>query len=111
KDKYPDLLCAVLIGGGGADALLGGAGDDLIVVASLDFFVANGGNGTDTLRLDGSGLALDLTTLADNRIRGIEQIDITGGGNTPLTLSVLEVLNTSDESNELLVKATLATRR
>jgi hypothetical protein len=94
----------MLVGGGGADAFQGGEGDDTIAVATLDFFLADGGNGTDTLRLDGAGLTLDLTTLADNRTRSIEQIDITGTGDNSLTLSVLDVLNISDESNELLVK-------
>jgi hypothetical protein len=92
-----------LVDGGGADAFQGGEGDDTIAVTSLDFFRAGGGNGTDTLRLDGAGLALDLTTLADNRTRSIEQIDITGTGDNSLTLSVLDVLNISDDSNELLV--------
>jgi len=40
-----------------------------------------GGNGRDTLRLDGSGLSLNLMTLKDNRIKGIETIDIAGSGN------------------------------
>ncbi|HJR22793.1 MAG TPA: hypothetical protein VJ822_14285, partial [Dongiaceae bacterium] len=37
------------------------------------------------------------------RTRSIERIDIGGTGNNTLTLSVLDVLNLSDESNELLV--------
>ena len=41
--------------------------------------------------------------MADNRTRSIERIDIGGTGNNTLTLSVLDVLNLSDESNELLV--------
>jgi hypothetical protein len=93
-----------LVGSGGADAFQGGEGDDTIAVATLDFFLADGGTRTDTLRLDGAGLALDLTALADNCTRGIEQIDITGSGDNSLTLSVRDVLNISDESNELLVK-------
>ena len=57
----------------------------------------------DTLDLDGSGLHLDLTTLADNKTRSIERIDIGGTGNNTLTLSVREVLNLSEEANALLV--------
>jgi hypothetical protein len=93
----------MMIGKGGADAFQGGAGDDTIRVSTLDFFLADGGSGTDTLKLDGSGLHLDLTALADNKTNSIERIDITGTGNNTLTLSVRDVLNLSDESNELLV--------
>jgi hypothetical protein len=92
-----------LIGNGGADAFQGGEGDDVVQVTSLDFHVADGGNGSDTLALDGAGLHLDLTALADSRTRSIERIDIGGTGNNTLTLGVLDVLNLSDESNELLV--------
>jgi hypothetical protein len=93
----------LLIGNGGADAFQGGAGDDVARVSTLDFFLADGGTGSDTLELDGAGLHLDLTVLADSRIRSIERIDIGGSGSNTLTLSVLDVLNLSDESNELLV--------
>jgi len=92
-----------LKGGGGADAFHGGAGDDTIQVATLDFLLADGGNGTDTLALDGSGLHLDLTALGDSRIRSIERIDVSGAGDNTLTLSVRDVLNLSDDSNQLLV--------
>jgi hypothetical protein len=92
-----------LIGNGGADAFRGGEGDDRIVVSSLDFFLVDGDSGDDTLALDGAGLHLDLTTLANNRIQGIERIDITGTGANTLTLSVLDVLDLSDSSNALLV--------
>jgi hypothetical protein len=93
----------LLIGKGGADSFQGGAGDDVARVSTLDFHLVDGGNGVDTLELDGSGLHLDLTALADSRTRSIERIDISGTGNNTLTLSVREVLNLSDESNELLV--------
>ena len=41
--------------------------------------------------------------IADNKITGIEQIDIKGSGANTLVLSRLEVLNISDESNTLIV--------
>jgi hypothetical protein len=92
-----------LEGKGGVDAVQGGAGDDVMSVSSLDFLVADGGSGFDTLALDGSNLGLDLTALADSRTRGIEHIDIGGTGNNALTLSIADVLSLSDESNEVRV--------
>jgi hypothetical protein len=93
----------VMNGKGGADAFQGGSGDDVIRVASLDFFVAEGGTGFDTLALDGSNLDLDLTALADSRTRSIEHLDITGSGNNALSLSIADVLSLSDDSNEVRV--------
>ena len=112
----------ILVGNGGADVLLGGQGNDIIAVSDLTFKRIVGGSSSavgggivgnpsgggfsvgDTLRLDGNGLSLNLTTLRDNRILGIEIIDITGSGNNTLTLNQREVLNISDETNTLLVK-------
>ena len=92
-----------LIGGGGADVLIGGQGSDVLAVSDLTFRRLVGGTGIDTLRLDGNGRSLNLTTLRDNRLLGIERIDITGSGDNSLTLSYRDVLNVSDESNTLIV--------
>ncbi|SLN56709.1 BapA prefix-like domain-containing protein [Pseudooctadecabacter jejudonensis] len=92
----------VVIGGGGADVLRGGAGDDVLAVSDLDFADIDGGTGTDTLRLDGTGLTLDLTAVGDEEIAGIEQIDLNGGGNT-LGFELSDLLNISDDSNTLRV--------
>jgi hypothetical protein len=92
-----------LLGNGGADVLIGGQGSDTLAISDLAFGRVVGGTGSDTLRLDGSGLTLDLTNLKDNRLLGIEQIDLTGTGDNRLVLSLREVLKLSDESNTLTV--------
>ncbi len=92
-------------GGGGADVLLGGRGNDILAVSDLNFSRIVGGNGNDTLRLDGSGMVLNLTTIPDNRLQGIEEIDITGvNANNTLILNHREVLNLSGSSNTLIVR-------
>jgi Ca2+-binding RTX toxin-like protein len=93
-----------VVGSGGADILIGGRGNDTLAVSDLTFKRIVGGNGTDTLRLDGRGHLLDLSTVPDNRIVNIEQIDITGSGNNTLTLNFREVLNSSSHSNTLIVR-------
>ncbi|RJF88872.1 hypothetical protein D3874_19385 [Oleomonas cavernae] len=65
-----------LIGGGGADVFNGGAGDDVIDVGSVSFARIDGGTGHDTLLLGGS---LNLTTLGDSLITGIDQVTLAGG--------------------------------
>ena len=93
----------VLTGAGGADVLRGGAGDDTLEIADTTFARLDGGGGSDTLRLDGSGIALDLTSVSDNRLTGIEAIDITGNSPNSLTLGVADVLAASDSTNTLTV--------
>ena len=95
-----------LISDGGDDVLRGGEGDDVLALVDVDFSGTRslvGGNGTDTLRLDGTGFALDLRSIADNRITGIEQIDLSGGGNE-LSITLGELLGLSDSSNTLTVR-------
>ncbi len=93
-----------LEGGGGADVFQGAEGDDAVSISTLDFSLVDGGTGKDTLAVDGASLSLDLTELANNRIQGIERIDITGTGANTLALRVLDVLDLSDSSNMLIVK-------
>ena len=92
-----------LSGKGGADALIGGAGNDTLSVSDLTFLRVDGGTGTDTLALDGSGMSLNLTAILDPKLQNIEAIDLTGTGNNTLTLTKLELLNLSPVSNTLKV--------
>ncbi len=93
-----------IVGNGGADSLFGGRGNDTLAVSDLNFRRVIGGNGVDTLRVDAAGISMDLTTIRDNRILGIETIDITGSGSNTLTLNQREVLNISEHSNTLIVR-------
>ncbi len=98
----------LLHGAGGADVLRGGQGNDTLNVTDLTFRQIAGGRGFDTLRLEGGGMALDLSAIPNTRITGIEAIDITGTGNNSLTIGgVREVLNLSDTSNRLIVHRNL----
>lgn len=93
----------LLIGNGGTDVLRGGEGNDVLAIGDLSFDRLAGGNGVDTVRLDGAGPTLDLTAASGSSMTGIEQIDITGSGANVLSLSLLSVLNLSDHSNTLTV--------
>ncbi len=94
-----------LIGNGGADALYGGNGDDQILIADSGFRRVDGGNGNDTLILGGSGMLLDLTHAAGVLLRGIETIDMVGGGNHTLKVSERAIDALSDTSNTITVEA------
>jgi hypothetical protein len=101
----------VLVGNGGADVLYGGQGDDVLAISSSTFARIDGGNGSDTLRLDGAGISLNLTTLADNKLTSIEAIDVRGSGANTLTLDLAEVLNITEGSNAARTANTLTIRR
>jgi Ca2+-binding RTX toxin-like protein len=93
-----------LVGSAGVDIFHAGAGNDMIVISTVEFSLLDGGPGQDTIQVYTAGLHLDLTTLANDRIQGIEEIDLTGPGPQTLILSVEDVLDLSDTSNTLIVK-------
>jgi Ca2+-binding RTX toxin-like protein len=88
-----------LDGLGGADKLSGAGGDDRLIWDPLDTY--DGGAGTDTLKVLGGNL--DLTRLADTKIKNIEQIDFTNGGNNKLTLTLADLLALSSSTDSLKV--------
>jgi Ca2+-binding RTX toxin-like protein len=96
-----------LVGGAGADNQQGGLGDDLFQLTTLVEFAAgeliDGGAGSDTLQLGGAAQTLNLTLIANNRITGIEVLDITGSDNNTLSLNLADVLDLSFTTNTLRV--------
>ena len=78
--------------------LLGGEGDDVIAKEyepdGLIFQRIDGGRGVDTLVIYTGGpisIAVDLTQIPDNKLTGIERIELPQMGPTRLTLNALEV--------------------
>jgi hypothetical protein len=100
-----------LIGGGGADVLYGGRGNDTFVLnadnvaqlalsgTSQNIMRVDGGTGIDTLKLDGTGLVLDLTAVAATAVQDIEKVDLTGSGDNTLKLNLTDMLQHATSSN------------
>lgn len=93
----------VLAGGDGNDALNSGAGDDTLIFDVNDTRRVDGGGGTDTLSVIGTGILLDLTTISNTVYQGIEIIDLTGSGDNTLKLSTLDLFDLSGSTNILTV--------
>ncbi|MBA5778246.1 FG-GAP repeat protein [Stappia sp. F7233] len=91
-----------LTGNGGADVLSGGAGNDVLAISDGSFRHIDGGSGNDTLRFD-APIDLDLTAISNNRIEGIETIDLgQDGGSSRLTLSAEDVFDINDTGGNVL---------
>jgi len=100
-----------LIGGGGADVLYGGRGNDTFALnadnvaqlalsgTSQNIMRVDGSTGIDTIKLDGTGLVLDLTAVAATAVKDIEKVDLTGSGDNTLKLNLTDMLQHATSSN------------
>jgi len=100
-----------LVGGGGADVLYGGAGNDVMQLnadnlaklalngTSQNIARIDGGNGIDTLRIDGAGLVLDLANVRGEALQNMERIDLTGTGVNTLQLNARDLLENFTSNN------------
>ncbi|MCD9087202.1 Ig-like domain-containing protein [Stenotrophomonas sp. SY1] len=105
-----------------SDTYHGSAGNDTITLgyttathlASTANKGIHGGDGVDTLKLQGASQAMNLTLATSaGKLSGVEIIDITGTGNNTLTLSLKDVLengqvglfgNLAESRQQMLVK-------
>ena len=87
-------------GAGGADILLGFAGNDRLEVSDDTFRRVDGGEGQDILVLDNT--SLDFTNISSTKYRDIEAIEFKGAGAHTLTLDLDAVEQLSSGVNEEL---------
>ncbi len=78
-----------------------GDGNDEIHTDNTNFTFLDGGTGEDSFILKAAGLNLDLSQFTATNM---EIIDVTGTGNNSLTLSLQDVLDTTDTNNQLIIK-------
>ena len=93
-----------LSGGAGNDTLSGGAGNDTLIWDAADGSI-QGGADTDTLRIDGSGVVIDLTAISDTKITDVEIINFAGSGGHLLSLALGDVLAMSSATDTLFISA------
>jgi len=84
----------------GADVLWGDDGKDTLFWDAADTLADGGAGSSDTLRL---GINLNVLQLASGVLLNIERVDMKGSGSDVLTVNKREVLDLSDQSNELTV--------
>ncbi len=73
-------------GNGGADAIYTGPGNDTITISDVNFVRIDGGGGTDTIKLTGSGQFLNLAQMSA-KVRSVEVFDIRGAGSNELSIN------------------------
>jgi len=80
---------------------LGGTSNDTIQVHTLDFLHIDGGDGTDTLELAGTGQHLDLVALG-LKVEHIEIFDLGQSGTNSIKLDLHEAETVKDQPDETL---------
>ncbi|MDY4314628.1 Ig-like domain-containing protein [Pectobacterium actinidiae] len=80
----------------------GSEGDDLITLSTLDFTQIDGGDGIDTLVLNGTELNLDLTELG-LKVDNVEIFDLGQNGTNSITLDLDRALNVTDRPEDDLL--------
>jgi len=100
----------VMDGGAGIDTLVGGKGEDVFIYDANDASYTGGDAGvggldneTDTVRVTGAGVSVDLTTGSGPTLNGIEVWDITGTGDNTLVVGANQVRDMSNATNTLIV--------
>ncbi|MGP9417938.1 Ig-like domain-containing protein [Ewingella sp. AOP9-I1-14] len=84
--------------------VVGTAGNDIIIVDTLDFGHIDGGTGVDTLQLGGTNQHLDLTLLGF-KVEHIDIFDLGNSGTNSITLNLLEAQSVKDSANdEVIIK-------
>jgi ribosomal 50S subunit-recycling heat shock protein len=84
--------------------VVGTAGNDLIIVDTLDFGHIDGGTGVDTLQLGGTNQHLDLTLLGF-KVDHIDIFDLGNSGTNSITLNLHEALTVKDSpQDEVIIK-------
>jgi T5SS/PEP-CTERM-associated repeat protein len=73
--------------------------DDTVIFDASDNLRADGGSGSDTLKLGGGGETLDLLSVAASLYTSFEEIDLAGTGNNDLILDELSLQNITDGEN------------
>ncbi|MEN9358745.1 MAG: hypothetical protein RL095_280 [Verrucomicrobiota bacterium] len=83
---------------GSGDEVQAGAGNDHFSLAGSDFVKIDGGEGIDTLVLSAS---LDLTSLADSKLKNLEVVDL--GSGATLSLTAADVIAMTESAHALRV--------
>lgn len=101
-----DYICGlggndIIHAGSGADVIAGQSGDDRIGITGTSFHLLDGGEGTDTLVLEGpDGSTLDLSYIS-GILQGFEAVDLSAAGDQTLVINGQQVEAMTGPANAL----------